>query len=513
MILPTLRLYGPITGTGAFAKDISDRAIEGGWRRSIRGKGGFWEGSFTLFGDIGNLSIWFDNYLGFRFVENAGGVTWKGLIWDMLLVNKGVARRKSIQDIYNYVFATYINTDDPPQVVTSSAVQNSKSAGRFGQKEQLLLLDSFPQTAAEARRDSFLTKYAWPWSRSETINLRKDLADTYLEVNVSGDVATAQFRYESVTGLDGNQGVQSYTDESGAPTFTDSGQDFNEWKTTSGNSRYSIWVRNSDGSMSWAYLGDVASATEIRVYQDKARTTTGWNNTDPTGKTPSSYNIYGPVSEWIKDIIANDCEFLLPGRISENLLQTHQETSIPRRAWDIMSQLTDLGDDDGTPYWINVDLDGRVNYEPIPTTPRYFLRDGKLFSSSGGAVEINPWQVRPGVIRDMSYPFRQTEYNPWLSDVRDFYVSEVEVGVDTGLLLRVDDHEEEDILLGQMNYQAILERMRARDTSIDSSMNGKPRKINKYEKLGIPQDVWQSLPQSERYRRWQEYKRKKKEGR
>lgn len=510
MILPTLRLYGPITGLGTFAKDISDRANEGGWRRSVRSKGGFWRGSFTLYGEIGELATWFDNYLGYRFIETAGGETWKGMVYDMLLVNRGVGRRRSLTDPYNHIFTTYINTDDPPKVVTSAAVQNSRSIDRFGRREQLLLLDGMPQTAAEAQRDRFLTMYAWPWSRPAAVNTRLLNDETSLEVTVCGDIFTANWRYESVGGLDGNQGALSYTDEGGDPTFTDDAQDFNDWKTTSGDSRYSIWVANDDGTTSWGYLGDVVSASEVRVYQDKARATPGWNNTDPTGKTPASYNIYGPVSEWINDIINNDCEFLQVGKITENLLQTHPETPIPRRAWDIMSQLTDFGDENGTPYWIYADLGGRVIYEPIPTEPRYFLRDGKYYSTAGGQMEVNPWQMRPGVVRDLSYPMRQTEYNPWLQDVRDFYVSGWDIGVNTGIVPQIEEYAQDEILAAQLNYQAQLERRRQTTEDKPSGPHRRPDDKNWYDILGIPKDVWLSMSVPERrklIKKWREEKR------
>lgn len=92
-------------------------------------------------------------------------------------------------------------------------------------------------------------------------------------------------------GYDSEQGALSYTVEGAMKTFTDDAQDFNDWKVTSGNAAYAIVVKNSDGTVSWGFLGNVVSATEIKVFQDVFLNTTGWNGTDPSGKTPFSYHV------------------------------------------------------------------------------------------------------------------------------------------------------------------------------------------------------------------------------
>jgi hypothetical protein len=499
--IPTLRIYQPPKEGTAFQKDITERAV--GYRRTKRDMGGDWDGSFLLYGDISELGQIFDTWCGFRLRETVGNtLLWKGIVWEMQLVHNGAARKRSVQLMDNYVYTTYIDTSDPPQIVTSSAVQNTESVAKHGRKEMLLLEDTVPQTIAEARRDTHLKKWAWPRSMPVTINLDRVLGDTYLEIFLAGDVWTANYRYESVSGLDSNQGAISYTDESGAETFTDDSQDFTDWQTTSGQAKYSIWVNNSDGSQSWGYLGAKVSNTEIRVYTDQALTTPGWNGDGDTTKTPSSYNIYGPVSEWIEDIVTNDCEFLNPGSIAQNLVTTHRETGIPRRAWDIMKSLTEMGDENGNPYRIYVDFDGYVHYEMIDTMPIYYLRDGRIYTSIGGSVEVNPWQLQPGVIRDLSYPQRQNEYTPWLRDVRDFYVSEWEVGVNFGAVPKTVLYDSEDILLAQMNYNRIF-MQRRRETAEEAPTEKRPKKSWK-EKLGLSdkeKEEWKTLTWGEKKER------------
>jgi hypothetical protein len=111
---------------------------------------------------------------------------------------------------------------------------------------------------------------------------------------------------------DFNQGALSYTDEGGAETFTDAGQDdFSEWETTSGDAQYEITVINDDNTVSWGFLGASVSATEIRVYQDFALTTAGWNGVEITDKTPDEYEIilcydYKTTTEILLDALDNN---------------------------------------------------------------------------------------------------------------------------------------------------------------------------------------------------------------
>lgn len=91
---------------------------------------------------------------------------------------------------------------------------------------------------------------------------------------------------------DSEQGDLSYTTEGDDKSFTDSSQDFDDWESASPNAVYLIMVVNNDDSVSWGYLGAKVSATEIKVYQEITLATSGWNGTDPTAKTPVSYDVW-----------------------------------------------------------------------------------------------------------------------------------------------------------------------------------------------------------------------------
>lgn len=99
--------------------------------------------------------------------------------------------------------------------------------------------------------------------------------------------------------VDSEQGSLSYTGSAGSESFTDDTQDFQDYQVTPPtDATHWIEVTNADGLVAWAYCGAAAVATAIDVYKDKGTTVRGWNcEVDPTGGTPSSYNIY-PVARY-----------------------------------------------------------------------------------------------------------------------------------------------------------------------------------------------------------------------
>ncbi len=77
-------------------------------------------------------------------------------------------------------------------------------------------------------------------------------------------------------------------------TFTDSGQTFTSYKSTTSPSSapYMIVITNSDNTTSWGYIGNNGEgATTATIYNSKATSTAGWLGTSPTGKTPVGYEI------------------------------------------------------------------------------------------------------------------------------------------------------------------------------------------------------------------------------
>lgn len=198
------------------------------------------------------------------------------------------------------------------------------------------------------------------------------------------------------------------------------------------------------------------------------------------------------LSDWVGEIIAADCEFLQVGSVAANTYQVKKETPTPQRAWDVLKELAKLGDAGESLYRLYVGQGRRVTYEAISTTPRYYLRKGKLYGSAGGSVEVDPWQVQPGVVRDLDYPISKRAYQGWLEDERDFYVHEVEVLSDGSVALKTDEFEEGEILANQQEYEL---RQRA-GAATQVLPKGGNRHV--YEHMGIKRKDWVLMSREEK---------------
>jgi hypothetical protein len=359
----SLRIFSPVIrrSTPYFIKDITpdyqkpDAPMRArGWRRSIRGIGGYWQGEFTLYGKVDELAHFFYNYLGCHIEEYAGGAkTWEGMIYEVELTTDGSTRRRTYDLMFNHVRVRYRNTDN--EVVLTSAVSNSASIQSNGQREQI-----------------------WPFDGQDSGTSLGMIDDTSLFVRVCGYVFTANWRYESA--------------------------------------------------------GD---------------------NTDDN------------LSDWLDEIITTDCPFLQIGKIASNTRQVRKETKLPMRAWDVVTKLLELGISDGSdivPARAYVDNERRFYYEEIRTMPNYFKRGGGFYTSAGTTISADPWQVRPAVVRDLTYPIELLEVSGWLSDARDWYMSEVDVWDNQDgtarLVPKGEFFEESDILTAQKAYEEQLRRLR-----------------------------------------------------
>jgi hypothetical protein len=166
----------------------------------------------------------------------------------------------------------------------------------------------------------------------------------------------------------------------------------------------------------------------------------------------------GSIAEYYKEILAEHCPFLRAGNILDDGIDILKQPKIVQRAWDGMINYLKLGDVDNSPRRAYVDAGRRFHYEPIRTRPEYFWREGELYASPGSRAAIHPRLVRPGVVRDLSYPVKKTEIGAWLQDARDAYIQEVEVLSDGKLVLKTDLYEEVEIQAAQENYKAMLEK-------------------------------------------------------
>ncbi len=98
-----------------------------------------------------------------------------------------------------------------------------------------------------------------------------------------------------LTSQDTEQGTLSYVgNDTSTAVLKDTWQVWTPWTTLSGNAGYAVVVTNSDGTITWGYLGSTTEeVNEIEIYTDFALTTRGWNGVLPVagGKTPASYHV------------------------------------------------------------------------------------------------------------------------------------------------------------------------------------------------------------------------------
>lgn len=141
----------------------------------------------------------------------------------------------------------------------------------------------------------------------------------------------------------------------------------------------------------------------------------------------------------------------------KNLVQVNRALSMHERAWDALCDVVDIGDVDGNPWTIDVDVERHVHYHQIDVAPKYYLRKGGLYDVLSSRVTTNPYVVQPGVIRDSEYVAKPEFHDSWLTDARDIYVEEVKVNEFGTLLLKTGFYGEAEILADRLEYLYSLE--------------------------------------------------------
>lgn len=190
---PTMHLFSSVLDGQKFIGDINREAQ--GYRRAKSFWGGDLNASWTLYGEFEYLASWFYERLGCHYEEKSSGrATWHGMIWDMTLYHRGRARTRSLDTLDNYVSATYIDSAD--EIHTTAPAINAPSVGQFGRFEELISMDNYDATPAEARRDAFLARRGWPHVIPDAGALES--GETRLDVVAAGYASTASNRFVSV---------------------------------------------------------------------------------------------------------------------------------------------------------------------------------------------------------------------------------------------------------------------------------------------------------------------------
>lgn len=117
----------------------------------------------------------------------------------------------------------------------------------------------------------------------------------------------------------------------------------------------------------------------------------------------------------------------------------------------------------------------------------------ELYDRSNSNMALNPWQVKPAVVRDMSYPVRRSEAGSSLTDVRDFIIDEVEVSSRRGLRFTSSMFEEAEILEAQEDAEMMRDSDRGRGGG-----NPGTHSEQRWKMLGISYEKWEKMTPKER---------------
>jgi hypothetical protein len=144
--------------------------------------------------------------------------------------------------------------------------------------------------------------------------------------------------------------------------------------------------------------------------------------------TAAADGLTGNISAFVSAIIANDCEFLLAGNVETNTLQRYRRFDGLRRCWDALEELAEMGDAANHPWLVSVYNGRRLNYEMADNDPQLYYRGPKEGVTSGTGA-INAWQVRPGVMRDLTGVVTSARPGSFLAQANDVWVNEVEMSL------------------------------------------------------------------------------------
>jgi hypothetical protein len=167
----------------------------------------------------------------------------------------------------------------------------------------------------------------------------------------------------------------------------------------------------------------------------------------------------GNLDVLISSLIANDMEFLSEGSVDTNAIQYRRALSQPIRAWDMLTELTAIGDG-SVPYASGVRLGGIVDYKAVDPQPKVFWDGQKMGITMMGRpiTKYDAWTLEPNVIRDRTRAATAPVPGSFLQQANDSWIFEVEMA--DGLeqpVLKPDEYEDDEVMRAMRLYQIWLE--------------------------------------------------------
>lgn len=409
-----LSMYGPITmGTGFISGLPAD-----GWRRSIRRDGGFWSGNFSIVGDFNSLASFFYNRMGAHIVEDFNGrPTWEGFIHSMDFTYKGVTRRRTYANMANAVKVKFTDMTGGGVSSTLDWITNDESIARHGRREEVVTLGELVLPEAEAAQQNILKRFAWPTARPIAVH---GVEESRIDVTVVGYVVRCNWVFHKGTG----------NPSTPASDLNEDSTPHDVWRQLSNElikNGSMVVSQNSDPGIIFNEDVDYTIDYANGLYIVPSTTSIPSNGAHRFIDFNYEYLTLQDATTIVKSIIAAEYPFLTEGIIEQNDLLINQELATDQRSYDYLKHIIDLGDDAGDPWVFYVTEDRLAHYIKMPTEPTHFLSEGLLYSSVGLRDIITPYELRPGVIRDMDYFIEGSQPDSWLPDDRDMWIDEISV--------------------------------------------------------------------------------------
>jgi len=480
---PILTLYENVMRSDAVISDLGDGHTGRlrGWDRTIRAKGGFWEGSGTYHSTRDEMLEMFLEGMERRIVESVGSiVTWEGMIVEMDLTLDGITWRRSLLDRANAVRMIYSKIGDN---LFSDGSAESAGWGDVGT----------PSTNERVT--------TWQTKGTYGVHVVTDDADEGVEIE-SGIAITAGLAYQC-----------RVTVEVEAETWTlaihrSDNDAILAQAVTSGTGKDVLrcYINDSNDYTGNTYVRITADAAAAEIYADAAvyqrspyRAETEWtidsDSIDEWGRiedcllmggmtdAAASAQIQKEVNEraWLRSVppdeyevgdvgredglsilfagyvltlnwryllvggtdtasnhvtsLVGESEFVSAGVIDTNSLSFQVEEEEPVLIWDALEEIIEAGDGSGN-RWMGGVYGGRVfNYEAAQTWVEYYYQGGKLLAVHGGPIE--PWFAVPTLVRLSDAPVGPGEITGTSADdPRNIFIEEIRYMAPDGIQFR-----------------------------------------------------------------------------
>jgi hypothetical protein len=150
------------------------------------------------------LTDFYNTWIGMKIVEHTFGmISYEGIVWQLDLIKNGVNYRRTLNPKYWHNRVKVFYTDKNGGQGTADWSENTDSSGIYGVMEYVYSIGDDSANGATAKRDSYLTRNAWPNSKSvggvEVGKVKPSFARDGLYVTTAGFSSTMNWQYYEST--------------------------------------------------------------------------------------------------------------------------------------------------------------------------------------------------------------------------------------------------------------------------------------------------------------------------